>query len=124
MPERILVIEDDEKSRRLLADVLGHHGFVMDVVETGEAGIEHARETCPDAVLLDIQLPGVNGFEVLPILRREMKRPVPVVAVTASVMDHDRRRITTAGFDAYVPKPVNMRELLAILRNLLRKEAP
>jgi CheY-like chemotaxis protein len=89
-------------------------------VETGELGLERSTFQLPDAVLLDIQLPGINGFEVLWRLRQlEGGRRVPILAVTASVMDHDRRRIMDAGFDAYVPKPVNIRELLRTLDGML-----
>ena len=120
MPSRILVVEDDERSRRLLVDVLGHHGFEVVAVETGELGLERTLERLPDAVLLDIQLPGINGFEVLWKLRQVAGgRRVPILAVTASVMDHDRRKIMEAGFDAYVPKPVNIRELLRTLNEML-----
>ena len=117
---RILVVEDDEKSRRLLVDVLGHHGYDVTAVETGEAGIERSNDVLPDAVLLDIQLPGINGFEVLWKLRQIAGgERIPILAVTASVMDHDRRKIMDAGFDAYVPKPVNLRELLRTLDGML-----
>jgi len=74
----------------------------------------------PDAVLLDIQLPGINGFEVLWKLRQlSGGERMPILAVTASVMDHDRRKIMEAGFDAYVPKPVNIRELVKTLNGML-----
>ena len=120
MANRILVVEDDERSRRLLVDVLGHHGFEVTAVETGELGLACSRDGLPDAVLLDIQLPGINGFEVLWRLRQiEGGARVPILAVTASVMDHDRRKIMEAGFDAYVPKPVNIRELLRTLNGML-----
>ena len=119
MTKRIVVVEDDEKSRRLLTDVLTHHGYEVAAVSCGEDGIRAARDGA-DAVLLDIQLPGIDGFEVLAGLRKTPSNVprLPVVAVTASVMDHDRRKIFAAGFDAYVPKPVNMRELLATLNRL------
>ena len=120
MPSRILVVEDDEKSRRLLVDVLGHHGYEVTAVESGELGLERSTFRLPDAVLLDIQLPGISGFEVLWRLRQlEGGSRVPILAVTASVMDNDRRRIMDAGFDAYVPKPVNIRELLRTLNGML-----
>lgn len=120
MASRILVVEDDEKSRRLLVDVLGHHGYEVTAVDTGERGLESSTGGLPDAVLLDIQLPGINGFEVLWRLRQMAGgERVPILAVTASVMDHDRRRIMEAGFDAYVPKPVNIRELLRTLNGML-----
>lgn len=125
MSRRILVVEDDEKSRRLLVDVLGHHGFGVVAVETGEQGLERSRALLPDAVLLDIQLPGISGFEVLWKLRQLAGgATVPILAVTASVMDHDRRKIMEAGFDAYVPKPVNIRELLKTLNGMLGVPAP
>jgi len=121
MAKRILVVEDDEKSRRLLTDVLGYHGYEVAAVESGEEGLERARSRPPDAALLDIQLPGISGFDVLAELRSWPDRErMPVVAVTASVMDHDRKRILAAGFDAYVSKPVNIRELLQTLEALFQ----
>lgn len=124
MARRILVVEDDEKSRRLLVDVLGYHGFGVAAFARGELALGDARIHPPDAALLDIQLPGISGFDVLAALRAARTGPyLPVVAVTASVMDHDRRRILAAGFDGYVAKPVNIRELLATL-NALLKDAP
>jgi CheY-like chemotaxis protein len=117
---KVLVVEDDEKSRRLLSDVLAFHGFEVTAVESGEAGLREARLTRPDAALLDIQLPGIDGMGVLRALREEYPDPrLPVLAVTASVMDTDRKKILAAGFDAYVPKPVHIRELLATLEDLL-----
>jgi DNA-binding response OmpR family regulator len=74
--------------------------------------------------LLDIQLPGLNGFEVLKTLRALVGADFPVLAITASAMDHDRARILAAGFDAYVAKPVNIRELLATLKNRLEPVSP
>lgn len=124
MARRILVVEDDEKSRRLMADVLGFHGYEVLVAESGERGLERVADRLPDAALLDIQLPGITGFVVLERLRaRQGERRIPILAVTASVMDTDRARILAAGFDAYVPKPVNIRELAALLQRLLG-EAP
>jgi DNA-binding response OmpR family regulator len=125
MPRRILVVEDDEKSRRLLRDVLEFHGFDVCAVPSGEEGLADARVCCPDAALLDIELPGINGFDVLTRLRAEStSAALPVIAVTASVMDQDRRKILAAGFDAYVPKPVNIHELVKTLNELLAKNEP
>jgi CheY-like chemotaxis protein len=120
MGKRVLVVEDDEKSRRLLVDVLGYHGFEVIAAESGERGLEAIGQRLPDAALLDIQLPGISGFHVLEALRaRRDGDRVPILAVTASVMDTDRERILAAGFDAYVPKPVNIRELADLLQRLL-----
>jgi CheY-like chemotaxis protein len=119
---RILVVEDDEKSRRLLLDVLAYHGYDVLAVESGEEGLVAIRDTRLDAALLDIQLPGISGFDVLARLRASGEAShLPIVAVTASVMDHDRKKILAAGFDAYVAKPVNIRELLQTLENLFSK---
>ena len=119
MARRILVVEDDEKSRRLLTDVLGFHGYEVSAVASGEEGLEVARAAEPHAALLDIQLPGINGFELLAALRARASAAIPVLAVTASVMEQDRRKILAAGFDAYVAKPVNIRELIDTLQRLL-----
>ncbi len=118
MAKRILVVEDDEKSRRLLMDVLGYHGYEVSAVESGELGLEALRTGLVDAALLDIQLPGISGFDVLSQLRSGSAARIPVVAVTASVMDLDRKKILAAGFDAYVSKPVNIRQLLQTLELL------
>ena len=123
MAKRILVVEDDEKSRRLLTDVLGYHGYEVAAVESGEQGLDEARARVPDAALLDIQLPGISGFDVLAELRSWSSR-VPVVAVTASAMDQDRKMILAAGFDAYVAKPVNIRQLLETLEAIFAETAP
>ena len=122
MAKRILVVEDDEKSRRLLTDVLEFHGFDVGAHASGEEGLADARSSRPDAALLDIELPGISGFDVLSTLRAEStSAELPVIAVTASVMDQDRKKILGAGFDAYVPKPVNIRELVTTLNDLLAK---
>lgn len=125
MPSRILVVEDDEKSRRLLRDVLAYHGYEVVAVESGEQGLAEAMVRSPDAALLDIQLPGISGFELLAALRSGTPgERMPAIAVTASVMDQDRRRIFAAGFDAYVAKPVNIRQLIDTLQKLLAQVKP
>jgi CheY-like chemotaxis protein len=125
MASRILVVEDDEKSRRLLRDVLAYHGYEVVAVESGEQGLAEAMARVPDAALLDIQLPGISGFELLAALRSGTPgERMPAIAVTASVMDQDRRRIFAAGFDAYVAKPVNIRQLIDTLQTLLAQVKP
>jgi two-component system cell cycle response regulator DivK len=125
MARRILVVEDDEKSRKLLCDVLDFHGYEVVAVESGEQGLAEAIARAPDAALLDIQLPGINGFEVIAALRAGgVGERLPVIAVTASVMDQDRRRIFSAGFDAYIAKPVNIRQLIDTLQRLLEQVNP
>ena len=119
----MLVVEDDEKSRRLLCDVLAFHGFEVLAAESGESGLVLARELPPDAALVDIFLPGMNGYDVLAGLRAHPgKARLPVVAVTASAMEHDRVRMLASGFDACIAKPVNIRQLVDTLHALI--EAP
>ncbi len=120
MARRILIVEDDEKSRRLLSDVLAYHGYEIAAAASGEEGLRAAEARAPDAALLDIQLPGISGFDVLAALREPGRcgALLPVIAVTASVMEQDRKKILAAGFDAFVSKPVNIRDLLATLDQL------
>ena len=115
----VLIIEDDEKSRRLLCDVLGYHGHTVLQTDSGESGLEMLTHIPNAIVLLDIQLPGISGFETLQRIRGTAAfHRVKIVAVTASVMDHDRKKIVGAGFDAYVPKPVDIQELLATIARI------
>ena len=124
LTRRILIVEDDEKSRRLLTDVLAFHGYDVAATENGEEALRNALTRKPDLALLDIQLPGISGFEVLMSLRKAQRGEAryPVVAVTASVMEQDRRKILAAGFDAFVSKPVNIRELLDLLSTLFARD--
>jgi CheY-like chemotaxis protein len=123
----IYVVEDDARSRRLLHDVLTFHGHRVQVFETGEAALVGvnagiAHNDLPALVLLDIQLPAMNGFEVLRAMRaRQELAGVKVVAVTASVMDHDRKRIRDEGFDEYLPKPVSLDALASLVADVGRK---
>ena len=120
---RILVVEDDEKSRRLLCDVLRYHGFEPVAAESGEQAIVLAREQPPLAALVDIFLPGMNGYDVLAALRAQPgNATLPVIAVTASAMEHDRVRMLASGFNACIAKPVNIRQLVDTLHALI--EAP
>ena len=110
----VIIIEDDEKSRRLLADVLGHHGYTILQTDRAEEVVGLLEASHAGVVLMDIQLPGISGFEALARIRALPGiAATRVIAVTASAMDLDRKRIMDAGFDGYVPKPVNLKELLA-----------
>ncbi len=121
----ILIVEDNEKNLKLVRDVLQVKGFSTLEAGTAEDGIRLARENKPDLILMDIHLPGMNGIEALKVLRGEAATAaIPVIAVTASVMQQDRKQITEAGFDAYVGKPINLKEFLDAVRAMLeRKEA-
>lgn len=109
----ILIVEDNDKNLKLVRDVLQAKGYATVEAGTGEDGVRLAGERKPDLVLMDIQLPGISGIEALRRLRADpATAAIPVVAVTASVMQQDRKLITEAGFDGYIGKPINLREFL------------
>jgi CheY-like chemotaxis protein len=123
--ELILIVEDNEKNRKLARDVLGHRGYRIAEAETGEDGVRLAGELLPDLILMDIQLPGMNGIEALRLLRDQPDtRHIPVMAVTASAMTHDRQRIMAAGFDSYQSKPISLRSFVDAVEQLLARGGP
>ena len=116
----ILIIEDNEKNMKLVRDVLQVKGYATLEAGTAEDGVRLAAERKPDLVLMDIQLPGMNGIDALGVLRADPSTAsIPVIAVTASVMQQDRKLITEAGFDGYIGKPINLKEFLDTVRNML-----
>jgi CheY-like chemotaxis protein len=118
--ELILVVEDNEKNRKLVRDVLTVQGYRVIETETGEAGVRQAREQGPALVLMDIQLPGIDGIEALRQLRADpATATIPVLAVTASAMTQDRQKIMAAGFDGYQAKPISVRPFLQLVREVL-----
>ena len=120
--ELILVVEDNDKNRKLVRDTLQVKGYQTIETETGEEGVQLARERQPALILMDIQLPGISGIEALQRLRAEpVTRAIPVIAVTASVMAQERQKVMAAGFDGFQGKPISVRELLATVREVLDK---
>ena len=113
----ILIVEDDEKSRRLMKDVLEHQGYAVVETDQGEIGLEMIRELHPALVLMDIHLPGISGLDAIRADERIAK--TRVMAVTASVMGNVREKIRDAGFDAFEPKPLNLKDFLGTIRALL-----
>jgi len=107
---RVLVVEDNSKNLKLVRDVLTYSGFEVVEAMTGEDGVRLARETSPDLILMDLQLPGIDGTEALRRIRTTGNQ-VPVVAVTAFAMNNDRERAFEAGFDGYVEKPISVTAL-------------
>jgi two-component system cell cycle response regulator DivK len=120
--ELILVVEDNEKNRKLVRDVLTFKGYAIIEAETGEEGIRLAKERVPRLILMDIQLPGIDGIEALRQIRaHDATRTIPIIAVTASAMDRDRQQIMAAGFDGYQSKPLNVKEFMAAVEAILAR---
>jgi CheY-like chemotaxis protein len=118
--ELILIVEDQPLNRKLVRDVLQSKGYRTLESETAEEGLTLAREHLPALVLMDIQLPGMNGIEALKQLRADpLTRAIPVIAVTASAMQQNRQEILSAGFDGYQPKPINVKVFLQAVREAL-----
>jgi two-component system, cell cycle response regulator DivK len=112
--ERVLIVEDNEKNMKLFRDVLSAKGYATLEATSGSDAVALALESLPDLVLMDIRLPDVDGVEALRRLRSdERTTSIPVLAVTAQAMHGDRERFLAAGFDGYVPKPVDISELVA-----------
>ena len=118
----VLIIEDNEKNMKLARDVLQAKGYTTLEAVTGEDGVKLAKERKPDLVLMDIQLPGINGIEAFKQIRGDAAtKGIPVIALTASVTPTDRTAITAAGFGAFLGKPINLREFLETVKRLLEK---
>ncbi len=116
----ILIIEDNEKNMKLVRDVLQVKGYETMEAGTAEDGLAMAAARKPDLVLMDIQLPGMNGIQALGELRSDPAMAnIPVIAITASVMQQDRKHITEAGFDAYLGKPLDLKEFLRTVKRIL-----
>jgi two-component system, cell cycle response regulator DivK len=115
----VLIVEDNEKNMKLARDVLQVKGYATLEAVTGEDGVRLAKEKLPDLVLMDIQLPGISGIDALKALRSDAQTErIPVAALTASVTPTDRSQITAAGFDAFLSKPINLKEFLEIVKRL------
>lgn len=121
---RILVVEDNELNLKLVRDVLTYAGYDVVEARTGEQGVALAIESLPDLVLMDLQLPGIDGAEALRQIRSSPStQTVPVVAVTAYAMREDRERAMSCGFDGYVEKPISARELPDQVHRFLKRDS-
>jgi CheY-like chemotaxis protein len=108
MSKRILVIEDNPVNLELLTDLLEAFGFTVLAAHGGAQGIELVRQEKLDLIICDIQMPGMDGYEVAAYLKRDpMLRRIPLVAVTALAMVGDREKVLAAGFDGYIDKPIS-----------------
>jgi len=122
---RILVVEDNERNLKLVRDVLQFAGYDVVEARSGEQGVALAKECSPDLVLMDIQLPHMDGAEALHRLREGPEtRTIPVVALTAFAMREDHEEALRAGFDGYLEKPISVRDLPEQVRHFLDGKEP
>ena len=120
MSKRVLVVEDQEDNRQILRDLLASADIDMIEAGDGPAGLAAAASERPDLILMDIQLPGLDGYEVTRRIRADPAlRAIPIIAVTSYALSGDEDKARAAGCDAYVTKPYSPRQLLAKIREFL-----
>ena len=116
-PPTVLVVEDNALNLKLIRDVLEHAGFTVLVATSGEEGVDVATRGGLDLVLMDLQLPGIDGTEAMRRIRAHPgSEQLPVVAVTAFAMREDREQVSSSGFDGYIEKPISTRALPEVVR--------
>jgi CheY-like chemotaxis protein len=120
MPHTILIVEDNENNRNLLRDILTFHGYEVTVASDGQEGVDLARQLMPDLILMDIQMPGLDGMTAGRILKGDPATSgLNIIALTSFAMQGDREKFMAAGFDGYLSKPVNTRELPGMIKRWL-----
>ena len=120
MTQRILVVEDQADNLQILRDLLTSAGFEMSEAKDGEEGVRAAMAERPDLILMDIQLPLLDGYEATRRIKADSAlRAIPIIVVTSYALSGDEVKAREAGCDAYVPKPYSPRQLLAKIRELL-----
>ena len=121
--ELILIVEDNEKNLKLVRDVLQYRGYQTIEAGSGEEGVRLAKARIPDLVLMDIQLPGMDGYEATRQIRATPElAKVPIIAVTSYALSGDEAKTRAAGCDGYVAKPFSPRQLLAKIREFLPEQ--
>ena len=120
MSHKILIVEDNENNRSLFRDILTFHGYDITVASDGREGVELARELAPDLILMDIQMPGMDGITAGTLLKADPATcGLKIIALTSFAMQGDREKILAAGFDGYLSKPISTRELPVLVKKWL-----
>ena len=118
--KRVLVVDDRATSRELIRTVLENAGYAVSEASDGSEAVQIAHQVPPDLILLDLQMPNLDGFGALQLFRADARfAPLPIVAVTASAMQGDREKALAAGFTSYLTKPVKLKELRSEIARLL-----
>lgn len=119
-PTTVLIVEDNADNREIYCTILRHHGYRVAEAETGEEGIRVAHEVLPALVLMDVSMPGIDGFEATRRLKADPRTAaIPVVALTAHALAEDRQRALQAGCDGYLAKPVEPRRVVQEVQRIL-----
>lgn len=122
--KRALIIEDNEDNMKLIAFILEKHGFSTLEAASGQEGIDMVLKEKPDLVLLDIQLPDIDGLKVLMAIRAsEADGGLPIIAITSYAMSGDRERLLAAGCNGYIEKPINPDTIIAEIRRFIGEQA-
>jgi two-component system, cell cycle response regulator DivK len=117
---KVLVIEDNEDNMNLITFILHKNGYSTVWAETGRKGVELAVKEHPDFIILDIQLPDIDGFQVLPLIRGSESDPkVPVIAMTSYAMTGDRERLLNAGCTGYIEKPIDPETVMTVIKSII-----
>lgn len=120
MPKKILIVDDSDQNRSLLQDVLSFYGFTVLLAKDGAEGVAMAREQSPDLILMDIQMPIMNGIEAGKKLRADpLTREIRMLALSAFNLLEDDENFFATGFDGYIAKPINIRQLPQIIEQHL-----
>ena len=120
-PRVVLVVDDHEDNRRILRDLLGSAGYEVVEATTGDDGVAMAKARSPDLILMDIQLPGIDGYEATRRIKADdALRRIPLIVVTSYALSGDDAKALAAGADAYVAKPFSPRAMLAKIREYLK----
>lgn len=118
--KHVLIVDDNEKNLKLIRDVLQFKGFATLEATDGEAAVRIARSDQPALILMDVQLPGMNGCEAMKAIKAdERTRAIPVIALTAMAMRGTRENLLSDGFDDYISKPVEIKEVLKLVQKYL-----
>ena len=123
MPHKILIVEDNENNRCLFRDILIFHGYEVSVAADGQEGVALAREEMPDLILMDIQMPGMDGMTAGGILKGDPATSgLKIIALTSFAMRGDQEKILAAGFDGFLSKPISTRELPGLVKRWMEEE--
>jgi len=120
MAKKILIVDDNENNRLLLSDILQYRGYEILEAEDGEKGISMAGELKPDLILLDMQMPGIDGFAAAKMLKSDpLTKDIKVIVVTSFAMKGDREKIIALGVDDYVAKPIDTRQFPVLVEKYI-----